>query len=404
MSTPKTQATPLSVPEYSLKAGATNRFESMADGFQSLRFGYFGEIGGLLSVVKKVGRDQIAATVSELAAEELGDALWYLINVAATVGVQHNHIGERCIVVLRKRLGESEQSPVIPVTFRHIDSLIDIRREPASMDRSVQLGDLANAAGVIAHTSYTKYMALSMPARADHFGTHLAELAMTCASFNLKLEEIAQANLEKIASRWPVDDFEYPPHFDQQYPKHEQFPRQFAMDFIERGTPENGHVVQSLNGVFIGDRLTDNSNEPDDYRFHDVFHLAYVAFLGWSPVLRSLLKRKRKSDPKADENEDGARAMIIEEGIATWIFNHAKGQDLYIEAKTGSLDYGVLKQIQSMVEGYEVARCKLWQWEKAILTGFEIFRELQLHRGGTVTVDMERHTISFEPFKQNEQQ
>lgn len=403
MPTPKTQATSLSVPEYNLKASATNRFDNVEHGFQSLRFGYFGEIGGLLSAVKKAGRDQLAATVSEMAAEELGDALWYLINVAATVGVEHNSIGERCIATLRKRLGENEQSPIIPVTFRHIDSLIDIRREPSSMDRSIQLGDLAYAAGLMAQTSYTKYMALSLPARSDHFGTHLAELALTCASFNLKLEEIAHANLEKIASRWPKGEFEYPPLFDQRYPLHEQFPREFAIEFIERGTEENGHVVQCLNGVFIGDRLTDNSNEPDDYRFHDVFHLAYVAFLGWSPVLRSLLKRKRKSDPKTDENEDGARAMIIEEGIATWIFNHAKSQEFYINAKTGSLDYGVLKQIQNMVEGYEVARCRLWQWERAILTGFEVFRELQIHRRGTVTVNMEQHTLTFEPFKQNEQ-
>jgi hypothetical protein len=90
--------------------------------------------------------------------------------------------------------------------------------------------------------------------------------------------------------------------------------------------------------------------------------------------------------------------MIIEEGIATWIFNHAKGQHFYVDAKVGSLDYGVLKQIQSMVEGYEVDKCELWQWEKAILTGFEVFRKLQEHRGGTVTVDMVQHTMSFEPF------
>ena len=37
---------------------------------------------------------------------------------------------------------------------------------------------------------------------------------------------------------------------------------------------------------------------------------------GWSPVLRSLLKLKRKTDPELDENQDGARATIIEEGIA----------------------------------------------------------------------------------------
>lgn len=60
------------------------------------------------------------------------------------------------------------------------------------------------------------------------------------------------------------------------------------------------------------------------YRFHDVFHLAYAAVLGWSPVLRALLKCKRKSHPWLDENQDGARAILIEEGISTFVFNHAK--------------------------------------------------------------------------------
>lgn len=118
MPKPTPQAMALSVPEYRLKAGVTNRFQTSASGFQSLKFGYFGEIGGLLSAVKKVGRDHLAATVSQLAAEELGDALWYLINLAASVGVEDNHIGERCIATLRSRFGESEQDPLIPVTFR----------------------------------------------------------------------------------------------------------------------------------------------------------------------------------------------------------------------------------------------------------------------------------------------
>lgn len=399
---PQPQQVPLSVPQYYLKATETNRFDGSHDGFQSLRFGYFGEIGGLLSEVKKSFRDQLPISVSEAAGEELGDALWYLINLAACVQVNQNEIGERCVAALRARLKESEQPALIPVTFRHIDSLIEVRREPDSIERSTQLSELASAAGVMAKVSLGQFMSMSSPARAIHFGNHLMELALTCASFNLKIEDVARANLEKIASRWPKGEISYTTLFDEPYPEHERFPRKFSIEFIERGSARQSHVVQSLNGVFIGDRLTDNSNEPDDYRFHDVFHLAYVAFLGWSPVLRALLKRKRKSDPQTDENEDGARAMIIEEGIATWIFNHAKGQHLYVDAKPGSLDYGLLKQIQSMVDGYEVAACKLWQWEKAILTGFQVFRELQQHRGGSVEVDMLAHTMSFTPFTQNE--
>jgi hypothetical protein len=179
--------------------------------------------------------------------------------------------------------------------------------------------------------------------------------------------------------------------------EHEQIPRHLQIEFIERGGRNSGHVVQRLREVYIGDRLTDNSNEPDDYRFHDVFHLAYVAHLGWSPVIRSLLKVKRKSKPAVDENEDGARAMIIEEGIATWIFNHAKKREFYKGIEVGKLDYGLLKQVHSMVSGYQVDKCPLWQWEKAILEGFRVFRELREHRGGMVTVDMIKHTLTFKP-------
>ncbi|MNN85528.1 hypothetical protein D3C81_2028310 [compost metagenome] len=88
--------------------------------------------------------------------------------------------------------------------------------------------------------------------------------------------------------------------------------------------------------------------------------------------------------------------MIIEEGIATWIFNHAKGHKFYNGAKPGALDYGVLKQIKSMVEGYEVEKCKLWQWEQAILDGFDVFRELQEQRRGIVVVDVLNHSMHFE--------
>ncbi|KPY89790.1 hypothetical protein ALO97_05629 [Pseudomonas syringae pv. tagetis] len=401
MAKPMPQPASLSLPEYRLKAFKTNQFEQNADGFQNIKFGYFGEVGGLLSAVKKSGRDNLAVSEHDLAAEELGDALWYLINIASALTVDPDQLGDQCIKLLRSRFEECDQAPVTPVTFRHIDSLMEVRRAPGSIDRSTQLGSLAYHAGILTKTTYAEYQSMGQGPRAEHMGTHLAELAIVCASFDLKLEEVAKANLEKIHSRWPGEEGVYPKQFDAGHPPHEQFPPLFEIEFFERGTRENGHVVQSLNGVFIGDPLTDNSNEPDDYRFHDVFHLAYVAFLGWSPVLRGLLKRKRKSVSKTDENEDGARAMIIEEGIATWIFNHAEGQNFYADERRRSLDYGVLKQIRGMVEGYEVDKCQLWQWERAIMAGFEIFLKIRHHRGGTVVVDVLNHTMEFFPPTKN---
>ncbi|MEJ6667187.1 MAG: nucleoside triphosphate pyrophosphohydrolase family protein [Alcaligenes aquatilis] len=389
------QPEPLSITDYVAKAFSTNQFKQDQDGFQKIIFGYFGEIGGLLSAIKKTGRDKLASTEAELAGEELGDALWYLMNIANFLNIDEDQVGEQCIKILRERGQESLQQAVKPVTFRHIDSLLEIRRTPGSLDRSLQLGCLAYQAGLMAKDKLSDYQNIPDPTHIEHVGMHLAELAIACASFNLRLEDVARTNIKKIKSRWPGEEKSYPAPFDEGFAEHERFPPEIKISFIERGTRESGHVVQSLNDVFIGDRLTDNSNEPDDYRFHDVFHLAYLAFLGWSPVLRGLLKRKRKSNPRVDENEDGARAMIIEEGIATWIFNHAKERSFYTGDKSRGLDYALLKQISSMVQGYEVEKCQLWQWEQAIIEGFDVFRQLQEHRGGVVTVDVRNHVMTF---------
>src|SRR5207244_8919514 len=114
-------------------------------------------------------------------------------------------------------------------------------------------------------------------------------------------------------------------------------PRSILMEIVEKRAGEKTYVIQRCNGINIGSRLTDNKIEEDDYRFHDVFHLGYAAILGWSPVIRALFKVKRKSRPKIDEAEDGARAVLIEEGTATWIFNHACRLNYF--ASISSLDY-----------------------------------------------------------------
>lgn len=169
------------------------------------------------------------------------------------------------------------------------------------------------------------------------------------------------------------------------------------MVFKEKSVAGNLYVIQQCKGINIGDRLTDNRSEPDDYRFHDVFHLAYAAVLGWSPVVRALFKVKRKSCPKIDENEDGARAILIEEGISTWCFNHGIQNGHFCGLK--SLDYSLLKSVHALVKGYEVESRPLWQWETAILQGFRVFRELKKHRKGKVIADLDAHSICFERLK-----
>jgi len=197
----------------------------------------------------------------------------------------------------------------------------------------------------------------------------------------------------KALGRWPLEK-KWGPLFDENEDQDEKLPRQFAIEFREKEVGGKVYVFQKCNGIFIGDRLTDNRVPADDYRFHDVFHLSYAAILGWSPVLRALFKVKRKSKPDIDENQDGARAILIEEGIATWVFN--QGSRLQDFRAVTSLDYSLLKSIREFVKGYEVETRPLWQWELAILEGFRVFRELRANRGGTVQVDLLAHSITYQ--------
>lgn len=133
---------------------------------------------------------------------------------------------------------------------------------------------------------------------------------------------------------------------------------------------------------------------PDGFRFHDVFHLAHVAVLHWSPTFRSITCRKRKSVPEVDDTEDGARARVVEEGIVAWIFGRAKESDFFEGRQLVAFD--LLKTIAQFVRGFEVERCPLRLWEKAILTGYDVFRQVQANEGGTVIGDRGERTLVYE--------
>jgi hypothetical protein len=223
----------------------------------------------------------------------------------------------------------------------------------------------------------------------------LRALISTAEAADVDLDAAARRNLEKIFSRYPLDST-YPTLTDTDVPPSERLPRRFEMLIEEHEVNGKTYVLLTCNGVIVGDRLTDNKAEKDDYRFHDVFHIAYAVHLGWSPTLRVLFRVKRKSVPLLDENEDGARAGLIEEGISTFIFGRALERNLF-QGLT-RLDFDLLKLVQEFARGFEVERCALWQWERAILDGFRVFRELKIHRKGYVSADLEAHTMEFNSF------
>lgn len=158
-----------------------------------------------------------------------------------------------------------------------------------------------------------------------------------------------------------------------------------------------------MNGRQIGDQLTDNSYENDGYRFHDVFHIANAAILGWSPVLRGVLGLKRKYNERIDEVQDGARATIVEEAIVKVI--HSEGSRLagnpsgrvQFFSRPGDITSRFLDLIRTFVRGLEVEKNKNWEWEDAIMAGHRIFYELNKEEQGTVSVDLDSRTVTFNP-------
>lgn len=224
----------------------------------------------------------------------------------------------------------------------------------------------------------------------EEFGDLLWYLTSLASLYEIPLEEIAKANAEKAESLYTKGSVNI---FDSDFPTDERLPRRFVVNFYEKPLERSLYVKVSVNDVVIGDALTDNSHEDDGYRYHDVFHLAYAAVLGWSPVCRALLKCKRKSNHKIDEVEDGARAAIIEEAISILIFNQAEERGCY--ADRSSIDIGLLKTIRRMGMGLEVQACTAKQWQEAICQGYAAFRELKTSGGGDVTVDLDKQRITY---------
>ncbi|MFB4319958.1 nucleoside triphosphate pyrophosphohydrolase family protein [Actinomadura sp. 21ATH] len=228
----------------------------------------------------------------------------------------------------------------------------------------------------------------------EELGDTLWYLAMTADQCGLELTDIAAANLHKVADRWRPTAADQIP-FDRAYPPHEQLPR--TARFTLRLTDVNGTTksVLTRDGQPIDDPLTDASRIDDDYRMHDVFHLSYLAVLGWSPVMRSLMGCKRRSDPRVDEAEDGGRAIAIEEGVSVLVFAYASRHN-FLDGTT-RIDNKLLDDIGAMVGQLEVAAHRAADWEKAILTGYAAWRKLRRMGGGVIDLDMAAQTLTVTP-------
>lgn len=381
---------PLTLDEYQLRTTATDRTRSPGNGFHLAVLGLFGEAGSLLSEVKKKQRDARSYVgYEDTVTEEIGDVLWYLTTIASHAEVTLSSIAHQATVV-------NEIDSATSARFSQVQPQRRLALQAPTIEFERTLLLLAEAVGQVAGMSNETPAVIDSVTVRNRLARVFGLLVRASDEAGISLEVAATRNLEKIVDRWPTRRT-LPPLFDDGYEVEEQLPRSLAIEIFEREA-RNGkrYVVQRCNGIFIGDRLTDNIMKPDDYRFHDAFHYAYAAVLGWSPVTRALFKLKRKSETKVDEGQDGGRAIQIEEGVATFVFGEAKRLEFFEGRKSGDLSFTLLKAIRQFVRGYEPETCPLWLWEDAILQGNTAFRFLREHRRARLHLDLVGRSLRVE--------
>lgn len=370
-------ASTLTLNEYQAAAETTDKTKGKAAGLGLPVLGLFGETGSLLSEVKKKQRDTSAYdSYEEGVLEECGDALWYLAIIAAQARIK-----------LEDLASDYRTIPDSPITFAQLQPQRSLR---LPLPTSRTLLKLANAVGNLADEHGETVSEANEPVLFAKLSLIFRNLVDVANEAGVLLGEAAVRNLSKALDKWPVDRTP-PALFDIEFPKEEQLPRELEIEIFERTSGEKAYVYQRCNGVNIGDRLTDNNVVEDFYRFHDAFHYAYAAVLGWSPVTRALLKVKRKSKTKVDDGEDGARAIIVEEGVAAYVFSRAKQHNFFDGRE--EVDLNLLKTVRGFVQGFESETCPLWLWEQAILTGNAAYRYLKEHRRGRLVLDLDKRSM-----------
>lgn len=209
----------------------------------------------------------------------------------------------------------------------------------------------------------------------------------------LTLGEVAVVNLTKTRARWLPSDRRPPASYDDDMPEGQQLPRRFEAVFATYVDDGLTRCSMTIDGEDFGDPIDDNTRYEDNYRFHDVFHLAHAAILGWSPVLRLLVDRKRRDNAETDRTEDGARAIAAEESVTAMVFAFAERWNYFSEAE--HVDETVLNAAKAVTSRLEVGDRNSADWERAILSGYAVWRGLRDNNGGRVIVDLDAATIEY---------
>jgi NTP pyrophosphatase (non-canonical NTP hydrolase) len=428
------------VTEYHEFVRRTNQFADKPKDVQRAiaLYGLVGEIGSLVAAVKKKilaeGGEANWNQPNDEITEELGDALWYCYASAQIINDGPFDILANDIENLRCEVGgTNERARIIamaldPATrsnfleaakafppaggFRFDDYQQLAFKTARTEDRVLievclavlwQLG-----AELLRPTLPDIEIALNRNVADRPANTILGEiswhLSAMASLYSLSLDEVIALNCKKVRFR-SERGLPTPLHDEDRDPK-EQFPRTFDVAFVRVG-PNQSRMY--FEGKSLGDDLTDNAYVDDGYRFHDVIHLALIAHLGWSPVVRGLMRRKRKSkNDRVDEVEDGGRAQVVEELVIKAIHSEGDrqanaagrcivGKVTRLFPDRSLINFYLLKTLRTYVEKLEVWNNTFWEWEDAIFEGCDMFFQLCDEKQGTVHVDLNKRQLTFTP-------
>lgn len=236
-----------------------------------------------------------------------------------------------------------------------------------------------------------------------YIGEALWYLSAVATHFNAELEEIAVRNLESNRARWGVHRDDQGQLFharaSEAYPPEEQWPESVRLEFVDSsGPPERSWLSVTkitVDGIPFGDPIDDNTPREDGYRYHDILHFAFAVMLDWSPVVRKLMRNKRKSSKEDDKFQDGARARDTEEAVSNFIHKEGTSNNLFLHAKR--LDTDFLTEIQVLVRDLEVRDRTAHEWERCILSAYSVYRSLLKNKGGYVDADFKNARLDFVP-------
>lgn len=403
--------------------------------FDIALYGLVGEVGSLVAAIKKrllaAGRRNWNVPNDEIV-EELGDCLWYVFAIGAASGFYAEFVASdiRNLVTeisegdpraerIRTVLGEEGclfliEAPLFLARWSIGEATLDDYRRVAFLTARTKGDQLVEVCLAVLQQLTAELLRSKLPSIEKELNRRLPDrsveallgevfwhVAALASLYGLELGDVAERNVTKLERRFGRS--KPTPLPDQDRAPSERLSRRFEVSFVTVGP---GRSRMYMDGAQLGDDLTDNAYAEDGYRFHDVLHLALAGKLGWSPVLRKLMGRKRRSDARLDEIEDGARAMIVEEAVIKAI--HAEGLRISaLSSPPGGTDgvplvtngrdisFAFLKRLESLVTGLEAERNKYWEWEDVIVDGFALFHRLRQEGRGTVSVDLDERSLIF---------